>query len=378
MIAPLNELDKLKPDDLWDRPQRTIAAGCTQCPLRRTHCGGLHVDKPIWNCMTLCCQKPETCTFVCPAKPEEYLLRMYEVGGFQLKPIPNNVGVPCGPLPDFVPIIYHRLKRRQNLSYPAVAFPLKDLFHHATGQRLYASKADLLERIRVAQDSRLVLTGVAEDRYIERYWDVGRSNGIAQYISELAPDVVTVPNFSFYLNRPRHEDLHNRKRIVIAFEELLLAGVSTALHINARTLHDFRVWVEFIRNTPAVRTLAFEFGTGATQARQPFYARMLLELNRQVERPLTLIVRGGLSVLGQLRAEYEKVVFLDSTAFSRTRSRRRAECQGQPKIKWARNPTMPGECLNGLLTHNVEACAKYVALRGSTTVGPTQAQRRTA
>lgn len=328
--------------------------------------------------MELCCGKPDVCTLVCPAKPEEYLLRLNEVGGFKLNPIPGHVGVPCTTLPDFVPIIYNGSGRHEELAYDAIAFPLRGLFHHTTGERLYSSKADLFKRLRVAQGTRLVFTGVSEDCHIERYWDVGRGSGVVNYIRELEPDAVTVPNFTFYLNRPRHEDMHNRKRIAIAFAELTEAGVPTALHVNARTLHDFRLWVEFIRKTPAVRTLAFEFGTGVSSTRQPYYSRMLIEMSRQVGRPLTLIVRGGLAVLAELKGAFDRVVFLDSTAFSRTIRRRKGECEGKPKLKWHRNLTPPGVCLHELLAHNIEVCANYVALRGSPAAMIAQVERKTA
>ncbi len=364
MIAPRNDFEKIRPEQLWDRPQTGIALGCTQCPLRRTHCGGLHVDQGIWNCMTLCCQQPETCTLTCPAKPDEYLLRLWEVEGYELDPFTDVVGPSCPALPDFVPIVFHGKARHKNLEWPAVAFPLRHLFHQVTGQPLFGSREALLSHLRVAPDSRLVFTGVAKDCHIERYWDNARAAGIVQHIAAMAPDLVTVPNFTFYLNRPRHEDLHNRKRISIAFRELILAAVPTALHVNARTVHDFKTWVDYIRRTPAVRAISFEFGTGATLARQPHYALMLLELQRQVERPLTLIARGGLSVLNLLRVGFAQVVFLDSNAFSKARSRQRAHLPKPLMLRWNSSPTNKGECLTDLLAHNINTYAHYVANRG--------------
>jgi hypothetical protein len=52
------------------------------------------------------------------------------------------------------------------------------------------------------------------------------------------------------------------KHIGLSWAELTSGGVPTALHINARTDHDYARWTRFIAERPEVAVLAFEFGAG--------------------------------------------------------------------------------------------------------------------
>jgi hypothetical protein len=226
------------------------------------------------------------------------------------------------------------------------------LFSHRTGKSRFQSRDELLTRFRVAPTAQLVISGVDEDARVESYWGLARDAGIVTSLKHLNPALVTVPNFSLLSNVPRHDNLANMKRIAIAWQELMEAGVPTALHVNARTEHDWERWSDFIHRRDEVEWISFEFGTGArVNHRGDWYAQQLCQMAQNAGRPMRIAVRGAMH-LDALRESFERVLVIDSTPYHKTLHRQRASLTPSGKLRWHRGFTLLEQLLDDLLQHN--------------------------
>ena len=106
--------------------------------------------------------------------------------------------------------------------------------------------------------------------------------------------------------------------------------------------------------------LAFEFGTGAgAKLRIDWHVDHLLQMARRVARPLTLIVRGGSTVLPALRTAFDGVTYIDTAPFVKTQQRQRAHIDGA-KLVWRSAPTARGASLDELLQANIAISSAHV------------------
>src|SRR3546814_1970131 len=148
--------------------------------------------------------------------------------------------------------------------------------------------------------ARLVVSGVARDKKIERYWAAKDRPPMLQQLAALDIALITPPNYSVLTDVPRTDNLHAMKRILMATVEMMQAGLPTALHANARTERDFERWGELIAERPEIQYLAFEFATGAGRGeRRAWHVAQLTALAARVPPRLGLVVRGGMRVLEQ-------------------------------------------------------------------------------
>src|SRR5579883_1422720 len=89
------------------RTELPMALGCPPCP-EYDLCGGLKLDAPFYNCEDLCqCSDEErlTCPHVCRSKPQEYVRRRQEVGGFDLGTVGRAPATVEPDLPAVIPWI---------------------------------------------------------------------------------------------------------------------------------------------------------------------------------------------------------------------------------------------------------------------------------
>src|SRR5690348_16952720 len=108
-----------------------------------------------------------------------------------------------------------------------------------------------------------------------------------------------------------------------------------ALHLNARTDRDWFRWTDYIVARPEVTHVSFEFGTGAGWARRSeWHAAHLATLAQSVGRPLHLIIRGGAKLLPSLLRAFSNVTIIDTSVFTKTRSRQRAMVQPSGVLAW--------------------------------------------
>lgn len=350
--------------ELAHRDDKALAMGCSLCETLPT-CGGLHTSAGVFDCDSYCRCGDEgrgTCQYVCRNKPDEYARREREVNTFDLRTVSHAMAVPTPVLPRFVPLVYGRSGLSRPVPADAVAVPLDRLFSLKTGDAKFEGGSDLRERFGVGDRAKLVVSGVNRDRRIERYWDKARRTDFRHRLRAAAPDLVTVPNFSLFNDVPREDNLHAMKRIAVCWGELAEAGFATALHLNGRTQRDWERWLTFLRAYPEVTAVSFEFATGPTfRTRGSWHAGHLIRIAQAVDRPLTLVVRGGYARLGELAAAYHRVVFLSATPYLKTMKRQRLVTRtGTLKRRWRQSPTPVGSPLDALMRANVQAYSRLV------------------
>lgn len=344
-----------QPQRLWDDATRHAKSlGCPTC-LERDRCGGVHTDAGIIDCRDLCsCKDKSKCDMVCRFNPSLFVARTREVGGLGFEEAPRTPanGVPA--IPTIVPFIDHRYRRLATLNEPVVALSLYELVNLATGRSHVTTRAELADRFRIPETATIVVSGVGKDGPIERWWELNERTAILDTFKALGIALVTTPNYSVLTDVPRTDNLHAMKRILLAWTEMAAAGLPAALHVNARTLHDYARWGDLIVERPEIEILAFEFATGCGRGeRFDWHIAQLCALADRVGRPLTLVIRGGGRSLGELQSHFAHVTLIETEAFSRAIRRRRAYLTETGRLRWARFPTPKGAPIDDLLAHNV-------------------------
>jgi hypothetical protein len=344
-----------------------LSLGCTRCPDRAV-CGGLHVDRGIFDCTALCCGNPRRCDAVCRNKPDDFVRRFREVGGFSLDDIPRVRVLAAPPLPDVVPTLFHGDRREAPFDGSvAVCLPLYKVIHRQDGTIRHSNRSHLAEEFRISSEIPVILTGTATDPPLERWWSLGaRRRIMIRALRELGVALVTTPNFSLFVDQPRWDDLHSIKRIALAHEEFLSEGIPAALHVNARTDQDWERWRAYIVSRPEITHIAFEFATGAGRAeRIRWHADQLEWVAAAVDRPLHLVVRGGGKILPRLAAAFSRLTVLETSAFVKTVKRQQAELTATGAVTWRPSPTDGATTLDSLLAKNWEiVAASYRDLLG--------------
>jgi hypothetical protein len=343
-----------------DGALQQIPLGCAGCAERQI-CGGLAVEAELWNCLSLCCGQRNHCDRVCRNNPN-FARHVHEIGGFALTSLPPTPSLTAPTLPMVIPEVFHGVARRRPFAPAVASVSLYRMFDRRTGEPRYCGHTDICNHFKISEGTPLLLTGIQRDRPLERWWELGKSRrkAIIRAAQDCGVVLVTTPNYSLFLDRPRWDDLHAIKRIAWTYLEFLEAGMPAALHVNGRTETDFRRWTEFIIEHPEVTHVAYEFTTGPgrpTRRRQ--HAAWLCGLAAAVGRPLHLLVRGGTAVLPELCTAFAGVTFLETTAFLKTMMRFRA-IKGDP-LSWWLAPTAVGEPLDDLFATNWESSRDYIA-----------------
>ena len=275
---------------LWhDDGMHTPSLGCGVCQ-NLDICGGLRVERALYHCLDNCCQEPEKCDSVCRNKPREFAQRVREVSGFGLDNVPRAKRIPEPLLPEVVPVLFHGNSRDTPFAAPAVCLPLYSVIARHRRAERYADAVAVADKFCFHAGTPVILTGIANDRPLERWWSLSAARLDAiRRLRDLGVELVTIPNFSLFTDRPRWDDMHSMKRIAITHEEFLREEVAAALHLNARTERDWERWTEYILQRNEVTHVAFEFRTGAGWAgRMDWHAGQLARLAEGVGRPLIL------------------------------------------------------------------------------------------
>ena len=340
---------------LWhDGKKSTSSLGCTVCPERKD-CGGLNTPTPLYNCLSLCCDEPEQCDSVCRNKPRDFVQRIREISGFRLDNVPRAVRLPETQLPSVVPVLFHGKSREVPFAAPAVCLSLHSMVEHCYGKQRYADAEAVATEFRFKAGTPLLLTGIAIDQPLERWWSLGhRRRDVIRTLHKLNVKLVTTPNFSLFTDQPRWDNMYNMKRIAITHSEFLQEGLQAALHVNARTERDWERWTEYILLRDEVTHIAFEFQTGAGWAgRIRWQAAQLANLARGVGRPLHLTLRGGgMDILPDLVEAFDKTTLFETMSFMKTIHRQRGTRAEDGSLKWETSLTAPKEPVDELLMHN--------------------------
>jgi Domain of unknown function (DUF4417) len=340
---------------LWDDADIAPGSlGCVNC-VDRVVCGGAHKQSGFFHCGDYCrCVDKAKCDLVCREKPSEFTQRVREVRGLDLMNAPRTQIVDIEALPSMVPLIEHSTARVSLLNSPIVALPLYALLDMKRGTLRYSDREALSRKFLIDPKARLVISGVARDLKIERYWAITDRPALLAQLRLLEISLITPPNYSLLTDVPRTDNLHSMKRILITTTEMLQAGLPAALHVNARTERDYQRWAELIADRPEIQCVAFEFATGTGRGgRLDWHVAQLNELAAKVPQPLRLVVRGGVRALGPLRSSFSGVTVIDTAAFTKTRCRQHAYFHANGQLAWRRHPTALGAPIDELLQQNV-------------------------
>ncbi len=349
----------------WNSGHLTPSLGCQHCVYLDT-CGTLQVRPGVFDCMTYCCcVDASSCDNVCPRNPAHLVAREREVGGFQLNDVQAAPPVKVPPLPLVVPLIYHGSSRVRPLSVGVAALSLFSMFNKRDGTLRFATRRHLLDHFKLANDTKIILSGTHEDSLLEAWWRLRDREAIIRGLRKLGIVLVTTPNYSLFSDVPRPDNLFNMKRIAMVWSEFQREGIPCALHLNARTDRDFERWTDFLREHPEITHVAFEFGTGAGAGRRiSWHVDHLVSVTRAVRRPLHLIVRGGVAELRLLSNTFAGVTYIDTSAFVKALRRQRlvprldqlsAECA----------PTPRGSPIDALLAENIATVRGFVECRAT-------------
>jgi hypothetical protein len=227
---------------LWqDELRNTPSLGCWGCP-ERVLCGSLAVAAGLTSCLDLCCGTPTKCDKPCRNNPD-YALRVREVDTFSLDNIPRAPVLAAPALPSVVPVLFHGDCRAELLGPEPVALPLYKMFSRRQGKLRFESHEALCAAFGLLPGTPVVLTGTDRDPPLERWWGYeSRRREIIPELRAIGAVMTTTPNFSLFVDVPRHVDLHAIKRIGLVHWEFVVEGLPCALHVNGRAETDFRRW----------------------------------------------------------------------------------------------------------------------------------------
>jgi hypothetical protein len=344
---------RLDGTDWHFRPDHPPAFGCADCYLQST-CGGLRVKGAALDCQRFCCHKAD-CQLVCFNSPINYAKRLQEIGGFDLANIQGCDPVRFERIRGYAPLFHHAYSRKEAFVGEVAAVSLYELLTR-DGSPKYFSRDDVVRNFRISPDAKLIVSGVHEDRFLERVWASPHRTSIALMLKSIGVAIFTPPNFSVYNNVPRPETLYNIKRIGLISREFLAAGVPTALHVNACTDTDYDRYYAFLLARPEFEAISFDFITGpGYPSRMWWHIRKLIEIKNKLPRQMQLVLRGGTQALNALSGAYSHIVVIDSDPLHRALHRQRMIFGNDGRMRIVKNPLAEGVPVDQLVVQNVAA-----------------------
>jgi hypothetical protein len=348
--------DRLDGTDWHFRSDASVPFGCKDCYLKET-CGGLRVKGAAFDCQRFCCHKKD-CQTVCFNSPANYARRLKEIHGFGLENIPRCEPVKFERMQGFVPLIHHAYSRKEIFETELIALSLYELLDR-DGAPKYVSLSDISRNFRISPKAKIIISGVHEDRLIERVWSSPHRSAIARMMRSIRVAMFTPPNFSVYNNVVRPENMYNIKRIGLLTQEFLGDGVPTALHINACTDLDYERYAQFLIARPEYSAISFEFITGTGYpSRLWWHVRKLIELQNRLGHQVQLVLRGGTRALLALSAAYADIVLIDSDPLHRALHRQRMIFGNDGRVKVVANRLPKGAPVDELLVYNVSVAKR--------------------
>ena len=350
--------DRLVGTDWHFRPDESLSLSCARCFLLEI-CGGLHVKGGALDCQRFCCGKKD-CKIVCFNSPVLYSRRLLEIKGFELNNVPHCTAVAFDKIHGYIPLLHHAYSRRDAFEGEQVALSLFELLNR-DGSPKYLSREDVVKNFRFSNSAKLIVSSINKDHLLERLWETQHRRSIALMLKSIGVSIFTSPNFSVYNNVPRPENLYNIKRIVLLAQEFLSEGVPTALHINAVTDRDYQRFTEFLVEYPEFQALSFDFITGpGYPSRTNWHIKKLIELSKNVGRPMQLLLRGGTRALFPLSSVFRDLAMIDSDPLQRALHRQLMIFGNDGQMKSVKNKLPKGVPVDDLLSRNVRAAEAEV------------------
>src|SRR3546814_12216450 len=104
----------------------------------------------------------------------------------------------------------------------------------------YPDRTALSQKFGIDPNARLVVSGVARDKKIERYWAAKDRPAMLQQLAALDIALITPPNYSVLTDVPRTDNLHAMQRILIATVQLMPVGLPHPLPTNPPPARDLK------------------------------------------------------------------------------------------------------------------------------------------
>lgn len=348
-------------------PEHHQSGLCGSCEGLLGSCGApLQLGGCFARCDAGC--NPSTCDWTCQ-RNDHFVDRLRDVKGLLEAPVQELRAPAIESLPTYIPLVQHEFGLEQPELPPVVALPTSRVFRPMRGGSYgghYAGADDLRKSFHLSPSTRVLLISVAEDNYLERYWENRTPHDVPRKIAELEIDAMTIPNFSYFDDAPRTHTLWNRRRMAIVAEELSNAGVGVIPHLNALTQHDWDYWAALLRSQPQLRFVTKEFQTGTAE---PQIGRRAFErlrwLQDEVERDLHPILVAGSRFLGELPRYFKSFTLVDSVPFMRAQHRHEAQAVAPRNLslRWVKRETAQGEPLDELLGRSLGEYQKWVDSR---------------
>lgn len=200
------------------RPQGLECLGCTGCQFHEL-CGGYFNGRLFGNCFEeLCChftgKDKKHCNAVCPYKAD-FDGWLADTHGLSLGGLPvikqDEVDLPL-----YVPLIDHASSRSDALDWPVVALKTYAVLgvRRASGryEAIADSPATLRKAYLLAENTKVVLRGIAGESELEPYWENRIPSDAPGQLARLNVHAAIGPNFSHYLDVPRTDHLYNKQR----------------------------------------------------------------------------------------------------------------------------------------------------------------------
>ncbi len=330
---------------------------CDCCKLKPSLCHGVEGSLGIAGCSSfdhkLCREKGWTC--VCD--PEQLCYRLREVQGFEcvlkhkLRPIPH--------LPHFIPTIYHRITRNNLLKLDWVAIPLHALLVKNSNGALVpiaTTANELRSGLGLQRSTRIVVTGPGPDQMLEDFWRFHRSGGLLQLLVILDIDLITAPNYSFFLDSTPLHYRYNRSRILRITERISQAGLNAVIHINALHEQEWQDWEKLLIAHTEITAICLEFQTGYSSPDLGLMAfHRLIRLQDNVNRTLHPILIGGARWAVEAGRNFKTCTIIDAQPFMHTMHRKDCWINESGSIEWLFKRSQLGEELGGRFLGNLNS-----------------------
>ena len=354
------------------RPQGLECPGCAGCQFHDL-CGGYFNGRLFGNCFEeLCChftgKEKAHCNAVCPYKAD-FDGWLADTRGLFFGGLPTIEQSEVD-LPLYVPLIDHASSRSSALDWPVVALKTYSVLGVRRTSGRYEAIADSPAALRnaylLAENTKVVLRGIAGEAELEPYWENRIPSDAPRQLARLNVHSAIGPNFSHYLDVPRTDHLYNKHRQLICLVELAEAGIPVVPHLNSVMPGDWTFWRRYLEVNPSIKVVAIEFQTGNKNQREGRKViDQLATTQALLNRPLHLVLVGGAQFLEYAAASFARLSLIDSMAFHKTMRRFCFDpCRsGQP---WRDGFTLIGQKLDELLVENIAGYATWVEQRVQT------------
>lgn len=332
-----------------------MIVGCSRCVYSK-ECGDIVGAYDFFGCHRVA---RETCLkrkWTCPeCDPAGFMLRSAEVR-FRSTLVSKARAVEAQ-LPAYIPNLHHARTWTGRLLSKYVAIPTHRLLRgrDASYGPRFADAAALRRGFHLMPDAGVLLIGVADDRYLERYWRDGKISDLPRKLAALGVTAVTVANFSFFADAHRFHLRYNRDRITACLNELSSAGIAVVPHINALNREDRAYWIGWLKENSLVWHVCREFqtGNGLEQIEE------LAEIRDQIGRELHPIIVGGAAYVRDVQRLFRRSTIVDSMPFFKALHAQRAVIRSGA-LRWESSSYQDRAGLGRLLRHNITAYGAWI------------------